>query len=112
MGTGLITVVDCAQSIISVVRNLEEFFSRESCGWCTPCRDGLPWTVKLLMALERGEGQPRDIATLEQLTRFLGPGKTFCAHAPGAMEPLQSALKFFRPEFEAGIARPAAQAVA
>jgi NADH-quinone oxidoreductase subunit F len=112
MGTGLLTVVDTTQSIIPVVRNLEEFFARESCGWCTPCRDGLPWTEKLLAALERGEGRPGDIQILEQLTRFLGPGTTFCALAPGAMEPLQSALKFFRHEFEAGVAAPAAQAVA
>jgi NADH-quinone oxidoreductase subunit F len=103
MGTGLIMVVDDKQNIISVVRNLEEFFARESCGWCTPCRDGLPWSVKLLRAIERGDGKAGDIETLEQLTRFLGPGKTFCAHAPGAMEPLQSALKFFRAEFERGI---------
>jgi NADH-quinone oxidoreductase subunit F len=112
MGTGLLTVVDDKQNIISVVRNLEEFFARESCGWCTPCRDGLPWTEKLLGALERGEGRDGDIQTLEQLTRLLGPGKTFCAHAPGAMEPLQSALKYFRAEFEAAIAKPAAQAAA
>jgi NADH-quinone oxidoreductase subunit F len=112
MGTGLLTVVDDKQNILSVVRNLEEFFARESCGWCTPCRDGLPWTEKLVRALERGEGQEGDIETLEQLTRFLGPGKTFCAHAPGAMEPLQSALKFFRAEFEAGIKKASAQAAA
>ena len=107
MGTGLITVVDDKQDIVAVVRNLEEFFARESCGWCTPCRDGLPWTEKVLAALVRKEGRPGDLETLEQLTRFLGPGKTFCAHAPGAMEPLQSALKYFRPEFEACIAKPA-----
>ena len=112
MGTGLLTVVDDKQNIVSVVRNLEEFFARESCGWCTPCRDGLPWTEKLLYALEHGQGREGDIQTLEQLTRFLGPGKTFCAHAPGAMEPLQSALKYFRAEFEAGIAKAPAQAAA
>ena len=112
LGTGLLTVVDTTQSLLPVLRNMEEFFARESCGWCTPCRDGLPWTVKLLSALEHGEGRPGDIEILERLTRFLGPGKTFCAHAPGAMEPLQSALKYFRAEFEAGIAKPAAQAVA
>jgi NADH-quinone oxidoreductase subunit F len=105
MGTGLIMAVDNKQNILSVVRNLEEFFARESCGWCTPCRDGLPWTVKLMRALENGQGKQGDIEVLEQLTRFLGPGKTFCAHAPGAMEPLQSALKYFRPAFEQGIAR-------
>ena len=105
MGTGLMMAVDDKQNMISVVRNLEQFFARESCGWCTPCRDGLPWTVKLLQAIERGEGQAGDIETLEQMTRQLGPGKTFCAHAPGAMEPLQSALKFFRADFERGIAQ-------
>lgn len=104
MGTGLLTVVDDKQNIVSVVRNLEDFFARESCGWCTPCRDGLPWTFKVLQALERGDGRKGDIEILEQMTRFLGPGKTFCPHAPGAMEPLQSALKFFRGEFEKGIA--------
>ena len=112
MGTGLLTVVDDRRSIISVVRNLEEFFARESCGWCTPCRDGLPWSVRLLAALERGQGRPGDIEILEQLCRSLGPGRTFCAHAPGAVEPLQSAIKYFRNEFEAGIARPATTATA
>jgi NADH-quinone oxidoreductase subunit F len=112
LGTGLVTVVDTTQDIIPVLRNLEEFFARESCGWCTPCRDGLPWTVKLLAALERGQGRPGDIQALEQLTRSLGPGRTFCAHAPGAVEPLQSALKYFRHEFEAGVRGPTAQAVA
>ena len=62
--------------------------------------------MKILRAIEKGEGQPGDIETLEQLCRFLGPGKTFCAHAPGAVEPLQSAIKYFRDEFEAGIVQP------
>ena len=112
MGTGLLTVVDDKQSMVSVVRNLEDFFARESCGWCTPCRDGLPWTHKTMLALEAKQGQQGDLELLEQMTRFLGPGKTFCAHAPGAMEPLQSALKFFRAEFEAGIAKLPNQAAA
>jgi NADH-quinone oxidoreductase subunit F len=103
MGTALIMVVDNQQNIVSVVRNLEQFFARESCGWCTPCRDGLPWTVKILQAIEAGEGEAEDIDTLHQLTRFLGIGKTFCAHAPGAMEPLQSALKYFPAEFAKGL---------
>jgi len=108
MGTGLIMVVDNKQNMISVVRNLEEFFARESCGWCTPCRDGLPWGVKILRALERGEGTADDIEQLSKLTRDLWIGKTFCAHAPGAMEPLMSALKYFRSEFEQGIAKATA----
>ncbi|SHG43470.1 NADH-quinone oxidoreductase subunit F [Hydrocarboniphaga daqingensis] len=107
MGTGLIAVVAEDQSMVSAVRNLEEFFARESCGWCTPCRDGLPWSVKILRAFEAGQGQAEDLDVLAKLTKWLGPGKTFCAHAPGAMEPLQSALKYFRHEFEAGLAKPA-----
>lgn len=103
LGTALAMAVDHEINMVSLVRNLEEFFARESCGWCTPCRDGLPWSVKILCALEEGKGQKGDIETLEQLCRFLGPGKTFCAHAPGAVEPLQSAIKYFRHEFEAGI---------
>ena len=99
--------VDDSVNMVSLLRNMEEFFARESCGWCTPCRDGLPWSVKVLRALEKGEGAQGDLETLEQLVNFLGPGKTFCAHAPGAVEPLGSALKYFRPEFEAGISRQA-----
>jgi NADH-quinone oxidoreductase subunit F len=110
MGTGLLTVVDDRQNMVSVVRNLEDFFARESCGWCTPCRDGLPWVYKTMQSLERGDGRDGDIAQLEKMTKFLGPGRTFCAHAPGAMEPLQSALKFFRAEFEAGIRKSPAHA--
>ncbi|MGQ7958172.1 NADH-quinone oxidoreductase subunit NuoF [Pseudomonas sp. SP16.1] len=105
LGTGLALAVDDSVSMVGLLRNMEEFFARESCGFCTPCRDGLPWSVKLLRALERGEGQPGDIETLEQLCRLLGPGKTFCAHAPGAVEPLASAIHYFRGEFEAGIAQ-------
>ena len=112
MGTGLMMVIDNEQNIISVLHNMEVFFARESCGWCTPCRDGLPWSVKILEALEQGRGQPNDIEVLENLTKDLWVGLTFCAHAPGAMEPLQSALKFFRSEFEAGIASSAAVSAA
>lgn len=112
MGTGLALAIDNTINMVSLLRNMEEFFARESCGWCTPCRDGLPWSVKLLRALERGDGQPGDIETLLQLVGHLGPGKTFCAHAPGAVEPLGSAIKYFRGEFEAGIHAPAQRASA
>ena len=108
LGTCLLMVVDESQCMVSLTRNLEEFFARESCGWCTPCRDGLPWSVKALKALEDGEGKMEDIQHLQELTHKLWIGKTFCAHAPGAMEPLQSALKYFRHEFEAkAIDKPA-----
>ena len=107
MGTGLALAVDNTVNMVSLLRNMEEFFARESCGWCTPCRDGLPWSVKTLRALEHGQGNPEDMEILARLVDFLGPGKTFCAHAPGAVEPLGSAIKYFREEFEAGIDRSA-----
>lgn len=107
LGTALAMAVDNTVNMVSLTRNLEQFFARESCGWCTPCREGLPWSVKILKAIENGEGQPGDIETLEDLCRYLSPGHTFCALAPGAVEPLQSAIKYFRHEFEAGIKAPA-----
>ncbi|MEP1214497.1 MAG: NADH-ubiquinone oxidoreductase-F iron-sulfur binding region domain-containing protein [Marinobacter sp.] len=111
LGTGLMTMVPQEQSLVALLRNLEEFFARESCGWCTPCRDGLPWAAKLLRALELGHGEAGDIELLEKLAADCGPTLTFCAHAPGAAMPLQTALKHFRHEFEQGISKPRAEAV-
>jgi len=104
MGTGVIIVLDDKTCPVKMVLNLEQFFAQESCGWCTPCRDGLPWTVTLLKDIIAGKGRIEDLDTLAGLTRMLGPGNTFCALAPGAMEPLQSALKYFRADFERYIA--------
>ena len=100
LGTGTMIILDDHTSVVGFVRNLEHFFAQESCGFCTPCREGLPWIEKVLRTIETGEGKPEDIKTLEFHTKYLGPGNTFCALAPGAMEPLQSALKYFRKDFE------------
>lgn len=100
LGTGTMIVLDDQTCPVGMVQNLEKFFAQESCGWCTPCRDGLPWTAKILSALEDGRGVPRDLERLALHTRLLRPGNTFCAFAPGAAEPLQSALKYFREDFE------------
>lgn len=100
MGTGTIIVLDDKTCPIGMLRSLEHFFAHESCGWCTPCREGLPWTAKLLDAIDAGRGKMKDLETLEFHTRYMAPGNTFCALAPGAMEPLQSALKYFRDDFE------------
>jgi NADH-quinone oxidoreductase subunit F len=107
LGTGLMIVLDDQTSVVGFVANLEKFFAQESCGWCTPCRDGIPYVQKTLLNMYNGYGKPGDIEILEEHTSYLGPGKTFCAFAPGAMEPLQSALKYFREDFEACIAEPA-----
>jgi NADH-quinone oxidoreductase subunit F len=100
MGTGTMIVLDDGTCPVGFVHNLEKFFARESCGWCTPCREGLPFVEQTLEAIERGQGRSEDIQILERHVKYLGPGMTFCALAPGAMDPLQSALKYFRADFE------------
>ncbi len=100
LGTGTMIVLDDKTCPVGFVHNLIKFFARESCGWCTPCREGLPWAEKMLWAIEHGQGKLEDIDILAQQCRLLGPGNTYCALAPGAVEPLQSAIKFFREDFE------------
>jgi NADH-quinone oxidoreductase subunit F len=100
LGTGTMIILDDQTCPVGMVQNLTYFFAQESCGWCTPCRDGLPWTAQLLAAIDRGHGQPGDLERLELHCKLLGPGHTFCALAPGAVEPIQSALKYFREDFE------------
>ena len=100
LGTGTMIILDDLTCPVGMLLNMERFFAQESCGWCTPCREGLPWTAKLLDALERGDGRAQYLDRLSAHTHLLGPGHTFCALAPGAMEPLQSALKYFRKDFE------------
>ena len=101
LGTGTMIIMDDRTCPVGMVANLEMFFARESCGFCTPCREGLPWVYEILRGIEAGEGEPEDIDVLERQGKFIGAiGNTHCAHAPGAIEPLTSALKFFREEFD------------
>ncbi len=99
MGTGTMIILDDRTCPVGMIHNLEHFFAQESCGWCTPCREGLPWTERLLKAIEDGTGRMDDIEHLEAHCKWLSPGMTFCALAPGAVEPLQSGLKYFREDF-------------
>ncbi len=100
MGTGTMILLDDKTCPVGMLLNLEHFFAQEFCGWCTPCWGGLQYVERTLQAIENGEGQPGDLDILESHTRLLAPGHTFCAFAPGAAEPLQSALKYFREDFE------------
>ncbi len=100
LGTGTMIVLDDRTCPVGMVHNLMRFFARESCGWCTPCREGLPWLERILGSLEDGDGRIEEMEILEAHTRLLGPGHTYCALAPGAMEPLQSALKCYGEDFE------------
>ncbi len=101
LGTGTMIILDDKTCPVSMTANLMHFFARESCGWCTPCRDGLPWTAKVLDALEAGQGRLEDIDRLQKHAHLIGsPDSTFCPLAPGAMEPLQSALQYFAEDFQ------------
>ncbi len=99
LGTGGLIVLDDKNCPVAMVLNLLQFFAQESCGWCTPCRDGTPWAVEILTRIENGKGTIDDIDSLLKLCDFMWIGKTHCALAPGAVEPLKSALKYFNDEF-------------
>ena len=105
MGTGTMIVLDDQSCPVGMVLNLIRFFAQESCGFCTPCRDGLPWTRQVLEDLENGKGSEEDLETLAYQVKYIGtPGNTHCALAPGAMEPLQSAMKYFYEDFKNHVA--------
>jgi len=100
LGTGTMIVLDDQTCPVGMTSNLIHFFAQESCGWCTPCWSGLGWAKQILAALEEGHGEPGDLDKLSFQSNFWSPGHTFCALAHGAAEPLQSALKFFRDDFD------------
>lgn len=100
LGTGGLIVLGDKHCPVAMVLNLLKFFAQESCGWCTPCRDGTPWAVEILKRIEQGKGNDEDIAQLHDLCDFMWLGKTHCALAPGAVEPLKSAMRYFKEDFE------------
>jgi len=83
---------------VAATLNLMEFFARESCGWCTPCREGLPYIRDLLARIELGEGKPEFIPMLDEMRLHLY--KSYCAFAPGAAAPLESLLAHFKDEIQ------------
>jgi NADH-quinone oxidoreductase subunit F len=99
MGTGTMIILDDRTCPVAFLHNVEKFFALESCGWCTPCREGLPWVEKMLASIESGNGKMEYLDILKFHTKYMGPGNTFCAHAPGAAEPLQSGLEYFYDDF-------------
>jgi NADH-quinone oxidoreductase subunit F len=102
LGTGAMIVLDDRSCPVAAIARHERFYARESCGWCTPCRDGLPWVARLLDALEAGEGQPEDLDILRMHVEVAGQsGRTFCELMAGAMSPLKSGLDRFGDIFRA-----------
>jgi NADH-quinone oxidoreductase subunit F len=104
LGTGTVVVLDDATCPVGMTLNLVRFFAQESCGWCTPCREGLQWTAALLSDIEAGAGRPDDLDLLAEHIWVMGSDKTFCDLAPGAMQPVESALLHFGDDFARHIA--------
>ncbi len=104
LGTGTMIVLDDHTCPVGMAWNMTKFFARESCGFCTPCWSGLGWAERILQSIEDGQGKPGDLDKLAAQADMWGPGKTFCALAPGAADPLQTAMKYFRADFERHIA--------
>lgn len=96
LGTAAIMVFDQNTCLVGATLNLMEFFARESCGWCTPCREGLPYMRDLLWRIENGEGKEEYIPNLRMLCKQVW--SSYCALAPGAAEPVISLLDFFEDE--------------
>jgi len=96
LGTGAIMVFDHKTCLVGATLNLIKFFARESCGWCTPCREGLPYIRDLLQRIENGQGEKKFIPMLERMCKHLW--NAYCAFAPGAVAPVESLLKYFADE--------------
>lgn len=96
LGTGAIIVFDEATCLVRATLNLIRFFARESCGWCTPCREGLPFVQEILEELEAGRGTVEQVEMLRPMADSLC--NAFCPLAPGAAQPLESLLTCFRDE--------------
>jgi NADH-quinone oxidoreductase subunit F len=93
-------IMDETVDMVPVVRRLTQFYAHESCGKCTPCREGTTWLVQILSRMERGQGDPRDINTLTDACDNIF-GRAFCALADGAVSPIVSGIKYFPEEFAA-----------
>ena len=96
LGTGGIVVFDQNTCMVAATLNLVRFYARESCGWCTPCREGLPFVVHLLSEIEAGRGSNEYVAILREHVQKLN--YAFCALAPGAMGPVDGLLRHFEHE--------------
>jgi NADH-quinone oxidoreductase subunit F len=105
-GSGGIVVLDDTVDIVALVKNLIDFYHHESCGQCTPCREGLGWMLKIVKKILAGEGSPADIELLLELCDNIEM-KTVCVLSAACTMPVRSYLKKFRHEFEAYIEKGA-----
>ena len=102
LGSAAIVVLDDTTCMVWLAENLLHFYRHESCGKCTPCREGTDWLYKILRRIERGEGQTRDLDLLTSISNNIA-GKTLCAFGDAAVTPVLTTLKHFRHEYDAHI---------
>jgi NADH-quinone oxidoreductase subunit F len=102
LGTACPTIFDEDTDMVAVARNISRFFKNESCGQCTPCREGSGWILKLLTRIERGDGTTQDLDMLLEVAGSMGltPGTTICGLADGNNWAVRTIVNKFRPEFE------------
>ena len=99
MGSGGIVVIDETVCMVRLLANLIDFYHHESCGQCTPCREGLGWMNKIVYEIERGVAKPEDIDLLVEIADNI-EGKTVCVLSAACAMPTRSYVKAFRAEFE------------
>ncbi|MBN9313530.1 MAG: NADH-quinone oxidoreductase subunit NuoF [Chryseobacterium sp.] len=108
MGSGGFEVLDEDQCVVEHTMTLARFYAHESCGQCTPCREGTPWMYKILKKIENGEGTLADIDLLWDIQRKI-EGNTICPLGDAAAWPVAAAIRHFRDEFEWHINNPESQ---
>ncbi len=96
LGTGAIMVLDQKTCLVGATLNLIDFFARESCGWCTPCREGFPYIRDLIFRIENGQGEEQMIPMLKRMCGHMW--SSYCAFAPGGIAPLESLLEDYEEE--------------
>ena len=108
LGTGAVMVVNKQTDIIRAIARYAKFYKHESCGQCTPCREGTTWLEKVMDRLVTGQAHSREIDMLQELTKEI-EGHTICALGDAAAWPVQGLLRHFRPEIEQRIQQFTAQ---
>ncbi|MBK9155187.1 MAG: NADH-quinone oxidoreductase subunit NuoF [Chloracidobacterium sp.] len=106
LGTGGMMVMDETVDVMETTKNLTEFYKHESCGWCTPCREGTDWLVKIFNRISIGEGRPEDAQLLLDICDNI-EGKSFCPLGDAAAWPIQSAIKQFPDDFKKWLTKKA-----
>ena len=99
LGTGAVIVMDDTTCMVRALERLSYFYFEESCGQCTPCREGTGWLYRIVHRIEKGEGRPEDLDLLLSLCDNIA-GRTICALGDAAAWPVQGFLKHYRSEFE------------